>query len=215
MKMHFKNTFLLVAFALVFTIGYAQTPRELRGIDGMSYPDALRELRDEGYKLSNTSSSNGHFYQTFWNSRRGVCVTMHTYRNEIRSIRETPNGDCHKDRRGNELSGSRRWKNDDDDNDRYYHSDRENRYGRHDNDRHHDDRYSYGRGEVKVYDLVGRGATWAYDELRDRGFTEQKNHQNDGKTYRVFYNFRTHQCIKTLSKNKKIASIQNSTHCNN
>ena len=56
MKMQLKNTFMLVAFALVFTIGYAQTPRELRGIDGMSYPDALRELRDEGYKLSNTSS---------------------------------------------------------------------------------------------------------------------------------------------------------------
>ena len=84
--------------------------------------------------------------------------------------------------------------------------------------RQHNTSYHSTRGgyhsHVTVTDLEGSGATLDYDELKSRGFTQQKEHSHDGKTYRVWYNSQTQQCIKTTSINKRIALIQVSTHCN-
>ncbi|WP_455168711.1 hypothetical protein, partial [Aegicerativicinus sediminis] len=123
------------------------------------------------------------------------CVTIRSYSGRIQSVVEAPNADCEK--------GSYTHRNNDNrDYDRsYYHN---NNY---------DDNYRYRRGEQRVHDLIGRSATWAYDELNDRGFREQKSHQDGGKTYRVFYNSRTDQCIKTLSENKRISKVMASNRC--
>ncbi|WP_228851571.1 hypothetical protein [Aegicerativicinus sediminis] len=67
--------------------------------------------------------------------------------------------------------------------------------------------------EVKWRDLGGWLATSAYDELQARGFRQVKDHQQGGKTYRVWYHNRTKQCIKTVSENKNIKEILESDSC--
>ena len=73
----------------------------------------------------------------------------------------------------------------------------------------------YGGGSIKVDYLKGWKALSAYAELKSKGFHEIKKHTTNGKTYRIWYNKRTNQCIKTLSKNERIAEIMKSTHCDN
>lgn len=79
--------------------------------------------------------------------------------------------------------------------------------------------YHSGRGgyaaHVQVDDLNGWLATSAYDELKARGFVQEKNYSGGGYTYRVWYHNQTKQCIKTTSQNEKITLVQTSTHCGN
>jgi hypothetical protein len=84
------------------------------------------------------------------------------------------------------------------------------------NDRYNDTRYerSY-KPHVNVNDLKGMSAFDAYEELMDRGFEKRKKQTYGGTTYGVWYNRETHQCIKTVSKNKRITDIMKSTHCFN
>ncbi len=84
------------------------------------------------------------------------------------------------------------------------------------NDRYNDTRYerSY-KPHVSVNDLKGMAAIDAYEELMDRGFEKRKKQTYGGTTYGVWYNRETHQCIKTVSKNKRITDIMKSTHCFN
>ena len=94
----------------------------------------------------------------------------------------------------------------------YYYNDNENhnKY-----DRYHEIQYEREYGsKVTVSDLLGWGALDAYGELEARGFREIKHFSSSGKTYRVWYNHETNQCIKTLSQNKKISQVMRSTHCN-
>lgn len=94
----------------------------------------------------------------------------------------------------------------------YYYNDNENhnKY-----DRYHEIQYEREYGSsVKVNDLLGWSALDAYGELEARGFREVKHFSSSGKTYRVWYNHSTNQCIKTLSQNKKISQVMRSTHCN-
>lgn len=72
---------------------------------------------------------------------------------------------------------------------------------------------SYSGDSTSMEYLDGWGAVRAYDELEDRGFRETKSHKDGGKTYRVWYNSRTGECVKTLSQNKKIAEIIPSNRC--
>ncbi len=82
-------------------------------------------------------------------------------------------------------------------------------------DRYHEIQYERNyESHVNVNDLKGWGALRAYDELEARGFREVKNFSSSGKTYRVWYNHQTNQCVKTLSEHKKITQIMRSTHCN-
>lgn len=68
-------------------------------------------------------------------------------------------------------------------------------------------------GTIRTNDLVDKQALYAYAQLRSRNFNEQKSHQEGGNTYKVWYNNRNNQCIKTTSRDKRITSIVNSTHC--
>jgi hypothetical protein len=75
------------------------------------------------------------------------------------------------------------------------------------------DSRKYG-SHANVHDLMNIPALEAYDKLQDRGFSEVKNfHSKDGKTYRVWYNNETNQCIKTISIKKRIHDVLKSTHC--
>ncbi len=85
--------------------------------------------------------------------------------------------------------------------------------GRYSNSNNRDRNRRGDRDYVEYKDLEGEMATRAYDRLERRGFREGKNHSNDGKTYRVWYNNRTDQCIKTLSVNKRIKEIMESNRC--
>ncbi len=78
--------------------------------------------------------------------------------------------------------------------------------------RHHSGRGGYANHE-RYEDVLGDDARSAYSQLERRGFREVKEHQNDGKTYRVWYNRDTDQCIKTVSQNKRISDVMKSTHC--
>ncbi|MBU2951026.1 hypothetical protein KO493_09985 [Tamlana agarivorans] len=210
MKKTFKTICISSIFILAFLVSFAQTPRDLRSVEYMSYVKALKEIKKKGYDLVDTSVSGGNTYITYWHDQREKCVTLRVHSNDVQSIVEVPNYDCHKDNSGNELSGSNSWSNNS--NNRYYHNDRDN--WRHTDDREYNSNYSYGNKDVKVHDLVGRDALSAYDELNDRGFKEQKKYQDKGNTFRVWYNYRTHQCIKTLSQKRRIDRIYTSTHCN-
>ncbi|MBL7473953.1 hypothetical protein [Robertkochia sediminum] len=75
----------------------------------------------------------------------------------------------------------------------------------------------YGKGsknDTSMDYLKGWPATKAYDRLEDRGYTQKKGHRDDGKTWRVWYNSRTGECIKTLSQNSKISKVIPSSRCN-
>jgi hypothetical protein len=67
---------------------------------------------------------------------------------------------------------------------------------------------------IVVSDLAYKKAEYAYGELRNRGFNEVKRFQDKDGTYRLWYNDRTRQCIKTTSKYEKITYIRNATNCN-
>ncbi|WP_228851317.1 hypothetical protein [Aegicerativicinus sediminis] len=200
----------LAFFSFGFTYAQFSTPRELRDLVDARASALDNAMQYNGYTHVSTSKSGGSSYSNWWNNRTKKCVTARTNDGRVASVVYVPNMDCNRDSRGMVAHENHRY---DTNSDRYYHNERDNRY-RHDNDDHHDRNYRYHDNEVRVSDLVGRGAEWSYTELRHRGFQEQKKHQDGGKTYRVFYNYRTHQCIKTLSQNKRISSIQNSTHCN-
>ncbi|WP_224491250.1 hypothetical protein [Robertkochia flava] len=73
--------------------------------------------------------------------------------------------------------------------------------------------YSKGSGRTSLDFLQGWGAIKAYDRLADEGFRETKNHKDGGKTYRVWYNSRTGECVKTLSQKEKITEIILSNRC--
>jgi len=78
---------------------------------------------------------------------------------------------------------------------------------------YHSGRGGYSNYEV-VIDLVGRDANWAYSEIKKRGFSQQKEYQDKGVTYRVWHNNNTSQCVKTYSRDYKIFDVKKSTHCN-
>lgn len=69
------------------------------------------------------------------------------------------------------------------------------------------------RNSTSMDYLKGWPATKAYDRLEDRGYTQKKGHRDDGKTWRVWYNSRTGECIKTLSENSKISKVIPSSRC--
>lgn len=74
--------------------------------------------------------------------------------------------------------------------------------------------YNNSNSYAKWRDLVGQGAVLAYNRLRNRGFQERKSHTAGSKTYRIWSNRSTGQCIKTLSVNKRIAEIMKTDRCN-
>lgn len=74
--------------------------------------------------------------------------------------------------------------------------------------------YNNNSNKVNVSDLVNKDAEYAIREMKNRGFNEVKKYSTNGKTYRLWYNGDTNQCIKTRSENKRIKSVEKSSECN-
>lgn len=73
------------------------------------------------------------------------------------------------------------------------------------------------QSHVQVSDLDNWLASSAYDEMRSRGFREEGEFVGSGDKHRLFkvwYNTKTKQCVKTAEKNGKITMIQKSDKCN-
>jgi len=147
---------------------------------------ADKELERMGYHYINSKSSGRTDYANWWNNSKRKCITVRLENGIVRSVQNTSASACKK-----------------------------SSYGGNDYNSGNNGNGNHSGNAVKVNDLVGWKALSAYDELESRGFREVKKFSSSGKTYRVWYNSRTRQCIKTLSQNKKITSIIRSTRCNN
>lgn len=53
----------------------------------------------------------------------------------------------------------------------------------------------------------------AYRELENMGYREQRGFRDDGRDYKVWYNYRARKCIKTWESNGKIAGVAGSNRC--
>ncbi|RZJ66646.1 MAG: hypothetical protein EOO50_08965 [Flavobacterium sp.] len=62
-------------------------------------------------------------------------------------------------------------------------------------------------------DLVGIKAPAAYLKLQSRGFGEVKEVRDGANTYKLFFNAKSSQCIKTTSRDGKISSVKAATNC--
>ena len=83
---------------------------------------------------------------------------------------------------------------------------------RHRHSYHHSGHSAY-HSHVQIDDLMGMKAVSAYGELTRRGFVEENKASGSGTTYRVWYNNRTQQCVRTTSQHEQITHIQASDGC--
>lgn len=175
---------LILSSAHLFSQETAYDLRDLVGARGSSSESAIK---DRGYKLIKVDKSSAGIYQYWWNDRKDQCAIVRIADGRVQSAVRAPEPDCGKGKYSNNSS---------------YRNNNGNRGGNRGN-----------RNYANYKDLEGEMATRAYDLLERRGFREGRSHSNDGKTYRVWYNERTDQCIKTLSVNKRIKEVIRSTRC--
>lgn len=64
-----------------------------------------------------------------------------------------------------------------------------------------------------VDEIRGMKSKAGYASLEQHGFTNTKTFQEDDVTYKLWYNSKKDQCIKTYSKNYYIARVENSSGC--
>lgn len=79
-----------------------------------------------------------------------------------------------------------------------------------------DDDYSknnHYNGNVNVKDLEGKNPDYVYKELKSRNFVINKFYLEGLTTCKIWHNYRTQQCIKTKSIDKRVYSIRNSSEC--
>ena len=69
------------------------------------------------------------------------------------------------------------------------------------------------RSDFNMYELQGKKAETSYETLKQNGFGEVKEVKGDGVTYKLWWNSRQKQCIKTTSKNYYIVKVENSDGC--
>jgi len=78
--------------------------------------------------------------------------------------------------------------------------------------------YHSGRGgyqaHSQVNDVVGMQVETAVEKMGSKGFTIVDQYKHDGKTYRIFYNSKTRQCVELRSMHGKVGHVENSTRCN-
>nr|WP_315150712.1 hypothetical protein [uncultured Flavobacterium sp.] len=66
---------------------------------------------------------------------------------------------------------------------------------------------------VKVNDLLGKNPDYVYKELKNRNFIINRYYLDGLTTCKVWHNYITGQCIKTMSLGKKVYSIENTSNC--
>lgn len=188
-----KSNFLTVLLVICF--GFTGYSQNLQDLVGDRVASAFNELRNRGYSYENGSKSDDSSFQNWYNRNLNKCITVKVYNGRIESIVKSTLEDCGKGKYSNSNynNNNNRYNNN--------YSNNKNNYRR---DNNEDFNYGY---------LNRQKANYAYNELRKNGFVEQKNHQQGGNTYKVWFNDDTNQCLKTTSRDEKITSIVVSTHC--
>ncbi len=91
----------------------------------------------------------------------------------------------------------------------YYNSYNHNNNGNNSNSGNHNN----NSGGININELKGMKSKAAYASLEQKGFSNTKTFQEDDVTYKLWYNSKSDQCVKTFSKNYYIARIENSNNC--
>jgi hypothetical protein len=186
-----KNIFLTL-FTLLTFVAIAQTPRDLDDLIDMKGQNLDSEMQDRGYRFIK-NKIDGNIINTFWyNDNKNKCVKCSTANGRVVAI--VNSNECNQGGRYNYSTSTDYSRNDN-----YYSN----------NNGHHNNNSNY-----EYYDdLVYKPSKYAYDKLNQRGFAEVKKVSDGGNTYKLFYNNRTRQCIKTTSRDEKITSIHPSSNC--
>jgi hypothetical protein len=61
---------------------------------------------------------------------------------------------------------------------------------------------------VNVNDLVGARASSADSDLRARGFRDTGGYQQGGKSFVTWYNRNTRQCVNVVTRDGRVARIE-------
>ncbi len=69
--------------------------------------------------------------------------------------------------------------------------------------------------QLRVVDLIGKDADYVYKELKNRDFVINRFYMDGLTTCKVWRNYKTNQCIKTRSLDRKVYAIEKSTNCRN
>jgi hypothetical protein len=201
---------LLIMFACVFS-AHSQTPSGLEDLIEMRASYLDQEMKDRGYKFVKTTTDGNLKNSIYHNRSANQCVKCVTANGKVVSISNSY-GDCPNNSYGSNSYNNYGYNN-------YHNHDNQNSYhtGSYSNYNYGNNNYGVNRsnGNYEYYDdLVYKDARNAYSKLQQRGFYEVKKVQDGGNTYKLFYNDRTRQCIKTTSRDERITSINTSNHCN-
>ena len=189
---------LLIMMSVSLSFGQSEVPK-LQYLVGEKASYIDNDLEKRGYKHIKTEKSGNSAYGYWWNSPQNRCISVRVSDGRVKHILNTPRYDCNKPHNNSNN-----------------HSTYDDSYTHEKYDRYHEIQHERNySNHVYVNDLVGKGALDAYNTLETRGFRDVKHFSSNGKTYRVWSNHRTNQCVKTLSQNKKITEVMRSTHCNN
>jgi len=183
------SLFFFFLFTAINFTNAQDTAYDLKDLIDSRMSSVERAFEDRGYMHVKTEKTYDDVYSYWWNERHKKCVIARVYDGRLESVVKTRSSDCE-----------------------------EYRYSRHENyyDPYNDVRKERNYGShVNVRDLIGMDAIEAYEELMSRGFDKRKKKTYGGTTYGVWYNPQTHQCIKTISKDRRISDIIKSTHCFN
>ncbi|AEH02508.1 hypothetical protein [Lacinutrix sp. 5H-3-7-4] len=66
-----------------------------------------------------------------------------------------------------------------------------------------------------ISDISGMKSKAAYVTLEQNGYANSKTFQEGNVTYKLWYNSKTGECLKTFSRNFYIVKTENSNNCNN
>lgn len=92
-----------------------------------------------------------------------------------------------------------------------YHNDNHNYHNY--NNHHYSSNQNNSSKWYNFSSLKGMKAKAAYANLEQHGFANTKTFQEDGVTYKLWWDSKREQCIKTYSKDYYLARIENSHNC--
>ncbi len=199
-----------IALVLLFSVSLlAQSnARELQDLVGAKGSSAEYELENRGFVHVKTSKSNYDVYSYWWNWQKKKCISYHMENGRIQSVVNSMPFDCNKNSNGSAVHSNNNNYS------RYNENYSHKKYNNDNFNNSYQSRDSRGyNNHADVHDLMKISAPIAYDKLQERGFHLVKTAQGSGKTYKVWYNNETNQCIKTISINKHIHDVLKSTHC--
>ncbi|NIK91577.1 hypothetical protein GZ212_05385 [Mangrovimonas sp. CR14] len=194
-----KKMFLTGAIVLIGLASYGQSNvDELRDLVDARASSLDNAMEDEGYRFIKSNKAGNTIHQYWWSRRRDKCVMVRVSDGRVKSIYKSNSSNCDDDGSSSSYNNNR-------DRDRYRDRDRDRRdfYHSYDNDRSHDNYQTYVNGS----------ATSMYRKLQDDNFKEIKLFQKDGYTYKLWYNYRSKECLKTVSYDYKLEKILFSHHC--